>query len=81
MSADQLSADDELVWSMQCGEVLHCDNDLVMEDSGDVAFKAGKTYQVASMHPIAERPYVKLVDEQGAAHRLEAADIRKYFRR
>lgn len=50
-----------------------------MEDGGEVAFKAGIAYRVTSMHPIAETPYIKLTDEQGWAHRLEAGDVRKYF--
>lgn len=81
MSITQATDDEKLIWSITSGTVLKCVKDLVMEDGGEVAFKAGLAYRVTSMHPIADPPYVKLTDEQGCSHGLEAVDIRNYFSR
>lgn len=72
-------ADDELVWSLQRGATLQCSRDLVMEGNGEVAFTAGRMYCVESMHPIADPPFVKAIDDQGEAHRLGADDLRQFF--
>lgn len=71
--------DDELVWSLQRGATLQCSRDLVMEGTGEVAFSAGRTYRVESMHPIADPPFVKTIDNQGELHRLGADDLRHFF--
>ena len=73
------SADDELVWSIPSGSVLMCAQDLVMEGTGEVAYTAGRSYRVESMHPIAAPPFVKTLDNQGQSHALRAGDLRDYF--
>ena len=73
------SADDELVWSIPSGSVLMCAQDLVMEGTGEVAYTAGRSYRVESMHPIADPPFVKTLDNQGQSHALRAGDLRDYF--
>ena len=73
------SADDELVWSIPSGSVLMCAQDLVMEGTGEVAYTAGRSYRVESMHPIADPPFVKTLDDQGQLHALRAGDLRDYF--
>ena len=75
------SADDELVWSIPSGSVLMCAQDLVMEGTGEVAYTAGRSYRVESMHPIADPPFVRTLDNQGHSHALRAADLRDYFGR
>lgn len=75
------SADDELVWSIPSGSVLMCAHDLVMEGTGEVAYTAGRSYRVESMHPVADPPFVKTLDDQGQLHALRGADLRVYFRR
>lgn len=52
---------------------------MIMESNGDIAFEAGQLYRVSSMHPLADPPYIKVIDEQGCGHRLEANDVRNYF--
>ena len=74
-------ADDELVWSIPSGSVLMCAQDLVMEGTGEVAYTAGRSYRVESMHPIADPPFVRTLDNQGQPHALRAADLRDYFGR
>lgn len=73
------SVDDELVWSIPSGSVLMCAHDLVMDDTGEVAFTAGRSYRVESMHPIADPPFVRTLDNQGHLHALRAAELRDYF--
>lgn len=73
------SADDELVWSIPSGSVLMCAQDLVMEGTCEVAYTAGRSYRVESMHPIADPPFVKTLDNQGQSHALRAGDLRDYF--
>ena len=75
------SADDELVWSIPSGSVLTCSRDLVMEATGEVAYTASRSYKVESMHPIADPPFVRTLDNQGQPHALRAADLRDYFGR
>ena len=75
------SADDELVWSIPSGSVLTCAHDLVMEGTGEIAYTAGRSYRVESMHPIADPPFVRTLDNQGHSHALRAADLRDYFGR
>ena len=75
------SADDELVWSIPSGSVLMCAQDFVMEGTGEVAYTAGRSYKVESMHPIADPPFVKTLDNQGQSHALRAGDLRDYFRK
>lgn len=75
------SADDALVWSIPSGSVLMCAHDLVMEGTGEVAYTAGRSYRVESMHPIADPPFVRTLDNQGYSHALRAADLRDYFGR
>ncbi len=74
-------ADDQLVWSIPSGAVLSCCDDLVMEGSGEVAFSRGVSYRVVSMHPIADPPFVMLINDQRQRHRLQACDLRQYFGR
>lgn len=73
------NADDELVWSLTAGVKLKATRDLVMEDSGEVAFQGGKEYPVSSMHPLAHPPFVRVTDEQGQLHILQPDDLRSYF--
>lgn len=75
------SADDLLVWSIPSGSVLVCVHDLVMESTGEVAYTAGRRYSVESMHPIADPPFVRTLDDQGQSHALWAADLRACFTR
>jgi hypothetical protein len=75
------AADDTLVWSISSGASLACTRDLVMEGSAEVAFTAGRSYRVESMHPIADPPFVKTTNDQGQPHRLEAGDLRQFFGR
>lgn len=81
MSVSIPSNDDKLIWGTPVGTLLLCLRDLVMDATNEVAFRAGHAYRVTSMHPIAEPPFVKLMDEQGQIHRLEAQDIREFFGR
>lgn len=81
MSITQATDDEKLIWGITSGTVLKCVKDVVMEDDGEVAFKAGLAYRVTSMHPIADPPFVRLTDEQGCSHVLEATHIRTYFSR
>lgn len=73
------SKDDVLVWSMQAGSILTCTRDLVMEGSGEIAFTAGVSYAVNTVHPIAEPAFLRLLDNQGVSHALQASDLREYF--
>ena len=75
------SADDELVWSLSTGSILTCKRDVVMEGTGEVAYTAGQCYRVESMHPVADPPFVRTLDDQGQPHALRAADLRDYFGR
>ena len=54
-------------------------DNLVMEGTGEVAYTAGRSYRVESMHPIADPPFVKTLDNQGQSHALRAGDLRDYF--
>lgn len=74
-------ADDLLVWAIPSGSTLACVRDLVMEGTGEVAFTAGQHYTVASMHPIADPPFVRTIDNQGESHALGPADLRRFFGR
>lgn len=73
------SADDRLVWSIPSGCILMCGRDMVMEGTGEVAYTAGRSYRVETMHPIADPPFVRTWDNQGQSHALRAADLRDYF--
>lgn len=73
--------DDELVWGLTGGSRLRCVKDLVMEGSGEVAFKEGAVYSIDSMHPIHNPPFVRLMNDQHQTHRLEPDDLRTYFER
>ena len=75
------SADDELVWSIPTGSLLTCMRDVVMTGTGEVAYAAGRNYKVESMHPIADPPFVRTLDDQGNLHALRADDLRNYFGR
>ena len=75
----EITADDKLIWSLGAGRLLTATKDLVMEDTNERSFTAGKTYRVKSMHPIAEPAYVVLVDDQGADHKMEGEHIREFF--
>ena len=74
-----VDADDRLVWSIPSGSILACAHDLVMEGTGEVAYTAGRSYKVESMHPVADPPFVKTLDNQGQSHALRAGDLRDYF--
>jgi hypothetical protein len=50
-----------------------------MDDSGVIAFTAGRSYRVQSTHPIAQPPLLRVVDDQGESHGLSAADLAEYF--
>lgn len=78
MSA-HISADDRLIWSLTSGWDLTATKDLVMEDTHERSFTAGRAYRVKSMHPIAEPAYVVLVDDQGHDHKLHGSHIREFF--
>lgn len=69
------------IWSTNVGDELHCSRDVVMEDGGEVAFTAGRRYRVQSVHPIANPPFIRVIDDQGEPHGLGAADLSKYFLR
>ena len=75
----EITADDKLIWSLGTGRLLTATKDLVMEGSCELAFTAGKTYKVKSMHPIAEPSYVIMVDDQGADHKMYGEHIREFF--
>ena len=70
---------DELIWSLEAGSRIRCNRDLVMDDGGERAFTAGATYAVQSMHPIADPPFVTLVNDLGQHHRLWGVHVRDYF--
>ena len=72
-------ADDALVWAIPSGALLNCTRNLAMEGSGEVAFTTGRSYRVQSMHPIAQPPFVKVINDQGQPHHLEAGDLRQFF--
>lgn len=74
-----ITADDKLIWSLGTGRLMKATKDLVMEDTYERSFTAGKTYRVKSMHPIAEPAYVVLVDDQGHDHKMAGEHIREFF--
>ncbi len=74
-------ADDRLIWSIPTGSFLTCARDLVMQGTTEVACTAGRIYKVDSMHPIADPPFLRIRDDQGQLHTLEAGDLREYFGR
>jgi hypothetical protein len=71
--------DDSDIWAISPGDELRCGRDLVMDDSGVIAFTAGRSYRVQSTHPIAQPPLLRVVDDQGESHGLSAADLAEYF--
>lgn len=73
------ASDDHLVWSLTEGSTLTCRRSMVMQDGGEVAFSAGQAYRVSSMHPIADPPFVRVLDNQGHSHILTAEHLRGYF--
>lgn len=75
-----VSDDDMLVWDTPSGTSLTCTKSVRMEGTDEVAFTEGIVYRVASMHPIADPAYVKLLDDQGQVHRMEGSDLREYFK-
>jgi len=74
-----ISADDRLVWSLASGTVLKAAKDLVMEDTHERSFTAGKQYRVKSMHPISEPAFLVMVDDQGHDHKMNGAHVREFF--
>ena len=74
-----MSPDDQLIWSLNSGDVLMATRDLLMEGSGERAFTEGKTYVVVSMHPIADPPRVRVIDDQGKLHWLYGEHLRRSF--
>jgi hypothetical protein len=60
--------DDSDIWAISPGDELRCGRDLVMDDSGVIAFTAGRSYRVQSTHPIAQPPLLRVVDDQGESH-------------
>ena len=75
----EATADDQLIWSLGTGRAITATKDLVMDNTGERAFTAGVTYCVKSMRPIADPPYVVLIDDQGEDHRMEAEHLREWF--
>lgn len=69
------------IWSIEVGDELLCKQDLVMQDDGERAFTAGRRYFVQSKHPIANPPYIELVDDQGDPHGIDGADLLRFFSR
>lgn len=76
-------ADDRLVWDTPTGALLRATQDLHME--GDPSqpriFTGGQVYRVESMHPIADPPFVRLRNDLGDIHEMEAEHLRKWFER
>jgi hypothetical protein len=76
-----ITEDDKLIWALNTGMHITCEKDMVMEDTGAVAFKAGVTYLVTSMHPIAVPAFIVVTNDQGETHRLEGSHVRSCFKR
>lgn len=76
---DEITALDRLVWSIPSGTLLTCIKSVVMEDDQAEAFTVGKSYAVASVHPIAEPSYVRLTNNQGESHKMTGEHIRQFF--
>jgi hypothetical protein len=76
-----IDADDKLIWEMGTGTMLTAAKDLLMEGSAERAFTAGHRYRVESMHPIASPAFVRMINDQGLSHSLEASHVREFFRR
>lgn len=75
------------VWDCSSGTKLRCMQDVHMERDerygfgGEKVFTAGQCYEVQSMHPVADPPFVQLLNDQGEPHLMEDADLRAYFSR
>lgn len=74
-----ITDNDRLIWSINHGDLLTATKDLLMRETGERSFTAGKTYRVKSMHPLAETPYVILINDQGEDHRMEGRHVRWFF--
>lgn len=72
---------DKRIWDIPSGTLLTCAKSLVMECNGLVAFTVGKTYEVVSMHPIAEPAFIRMLNDHSESHRLDGADVAEYFGR
>ncbi len=84
MSASDVGgADDRLVWDTPTGALLQCIQDLHMEEdeAEPRVFTRGKAYQVVSMHPVADPPFVGLLSDQGLIHNMRAEHLRRWFKR
>jgi hypothetical protein len=50
----------------------------MVTDSGDLCFTCGRVNLVDTMHPIADPPFVRVMNDQGHKHGLEVSDLRQF---
>jgi hypothetical protein len=78
------TADMRAVWDTPAGSVLVAKTTLYMEGDAEdrpAVITAGKAYRVTSMHPIADPPFVKLIDDHGTEHTFHGDHLRAWFNR
>lgn len=63
------------------GTRLKCSRTLVMTFDDSEAFTAGREYVVGSIHVADEPAHVRLINNQGASHRMQLEHLTRYFSR